>query len=78
MPDIVEILGPRPFPLKESVQDYLQELKDRADTEEQLKSEEEKLAEEKKKAAAEKIKFDPDSAMPAEGDDAEDGDQAKT
>jgi len=34
LPDIVEVMGPRPFPLKESVQDYLQELKDRADTEE--------------------------------------------
>jgi len=29
LPDIVEILGPRPFPLKSSLLDYLEELKDR-------------------------------------------------
>ena len=44
LPDIVEILGPRPFPLKESVQDYLQELKDRKETEEELKEKEDKEA----------------------------------
>jgi AFG3 family protein len=29
LPDIVEILGPRPFPLKASLLEYLEELKDR-------------------------------------------------
>lgn len=29
LPEIVDILGPRPFPLKESLNDYLQELRDR-------------------------------------------------
>jgi predicted HTH domain antitoxin len=27
LPDIVEILGPRPFPLKDSILEYLEELK---------------------------------------------------
>lgn len=29
MPDIVEIMGERPFPMKESVVEYLAELKER-------------------------------------------------
>lgn len=29
LPDIVEILGPRPFPLKASLLEYLEELKER-------------------------------------------------
>ena len=29
LPDIVEILGPRPYPLKESIAQYLEELKER-------------------------------------------------
>ena len=34
LPDIVEILGPRPYPLKESIREYLEELKTRAHEEE--------------------------------------------
>lgn len=49
LPEIVDILGPRPFPLKESVKNYLEELKDRKETEDLLKDEEEKAAEDKKK-----------------------------
>ena len=30
LPDIVEILGPRPFPQKSSLLEYLEELKERA------------------------------------------------
>ena len=30
LPDIVEILGPRPFPHKQNLLDYLEELKERA------------------------------------------------
>ena len=30
LPDIVEILGPRPFPQKASLLEYLEELKERA------------------------------------------------
>jgi len=29
LPDIVDILGSRPYPLKESLLEYLQELRDR-------------------------------------------------
>lgn len=79
LPDIVEILGPRPFPLKESVQDYLQELKDRKETEDQLRDNEQQAADEKRKKDAENIKFDPDAAMPAEGEgeDEKSDDKAK-
>lgn len=30
LPDIVDVLGPRPFPMKKSLLDYLEELKERA------------------------------------------------
>ncbi len=36
LPDIVEIMGPRPFPMKESVKEYLEELKDREAVEAKL------------------------------------------
>jgi len=29
LPDIVDVLGPRPFPQKQSLLDYLEELKER-------------------------------------------------
>lgn len=35
LPDIVEILGPRPFPLKTSLLEYLEELKERIVEDEQ-------------------------------------------
>merc|ERR1711967_39599 len=35
LPDIVEVLGPRPFPQKKELLDYLEELKERKDEEEQ-------------------------------------------
>jgi hypothetical protein len=41
LPDIVEILGPRPFAHKQNLLDYLEELKERA-------QEDEKMAEEEK------------------------------
>ena len=34
LPDIVEILGPRPFPLKASLLEYLEELKERINEDE--------------------------------------------
>jgi len=34
LPDIVEIMGERPFPMKESVVEYLQELKARKEVDE--------------------------------------------
>jgi len=29
LPDIVEIMGPRPFPMKETLKDYLEEMNER-------------------------------------------------
>jgi hypothetical protein len=37
LPDIVECLGPRPYPLKSTVLEYLQELKERKIEEEKTK-----------------------------------------
>jgi hypothetical protein len=38
LPDIVDVLGPRPYPQKQSLLDYLEELKERTkDDEEEAK-----------------------------------------
>lgn len=58
LPDIVDILGPRPYPAKESIIEYLQELRARKDVAVEEDGEEEEA---KKKAAAEATKFDPDA-----------------
>lgn len=68
LPDIVDIMGPRPFPLKETLKDYLQELKDRQEEEEKLKEEELKAQTDKREANAAAIAFDAD---------AEEGDEEK-
>ena len=34
LPDIVEILGPRPFPIKDTLKEYLLELQERNEAEE--------------------------------------------
>lgn len=45
LPDIVDILGPRPFPVKESVIEYLQELRARKSSSiNEIINEEEKIA----------------------------------
>ena len=44
MPEIVEILGPRPFGMKEGLREYLEEMKDRDEVDATL-VEEEKAAE---------------------------------
>lgn len=43
-------------------------MKDRKETEDQIRTEEQEAAEEKRKKDAENIKFDPDAAMPADGE----------
>merc|ERR1712084_149013 len=68
LPEIVEIMGPRPFPLKETLKEYPQELKDRMEEEEKLKEEELKVQAEKREATAAAIAFDAD---------AEEGDEEK-
>ena len=65
LPDIVEIMGERPFAMKESVVEYLQELKARQEVDAQLNEEEARLAAEnelKKKEMNESLKFDVDAA----------------
>ena len=68
LPDIVDILGQRPYPIKESVVEYMQELRARKDQEAEI-AEQEKKAEEEHKAAMEATKFDPDADEKAEADD---------
>ena len=63
--DIVEIMGERPFAMKENVAEYLKELHARKVVDEQIDAEEAKLKEAleaKKKADSENIKFDIDAA----------------
>ena len=67
----MDILGPRPFPLKESLNDYLQELRDRQQVENEMKEEEEKAEAEKKERDAAVLDFDPDAEEAAD-DDADD------
>jgi AFG3 family protein len=55
LPDIIEVLGPRPFPMKESLKEYLEEITERQRDE--IKLAEEKLAKEEEEAA-EKEKAD--------------------
>ena len=68
LPDIVDILGQRPYPIKESVVEYMQELRARKDQEAEI-AEQEKKADEEHKAAMEATKFDPDADEKAEADD---------
>ena len=44
LPEIVELLGQRPYPMKESILEYLQELRERKVQEEENKPEEQKDA----------------------------------
>jgi AFG3 family protein len=71
LPEIVDILGPRPFPLKESLNDYLQELRDRQQVENEMKEEEEKAEAEKKERDAAVLDFDPDAEEAADEEAAE-------
>ena len=53
LPDIVEILGPRPYPLKTSLLEYLEELKERIN-EDEKEAAAEKVEEEKAESDSEK------------------------
>lgn len=48
LPDIVEVLGQRPYPLKASLLEYLEELKDRRVEEDILAKEDEKKKEDER------------------------------
>tara|TARA_B110000285_G_C15118185_1_gene615421 strand:+ start:2126 stop:2515 length:390 start_codon:yes stop_codon:yes gene_type:complete len=54
LPDIVEILGPRPFPLKDSILEYLEELRERDRDDEAIKIKEAEDA----KNLADSVKFE--------------------
>ena len=66
LPDIVEVLGQRPYPLKASLLEYLEELKDRR-VEEDIQAKEE----EKKKEQAEGGGAEPNTTSSDEKKDAE-------
>jgi len=61
LPDIVDILGPRPFPVKESIMEYLTELRTRKEQEDELAAEQEKRAADGVEEAVDNTKFDPDA-----------------
>jgi AFG3 family protein len=54
LPDIVEILGPRPFPMKANILEYLDELRERDREDEEIKIKEEEDA----KNLADSAKFE--------------------
>ena len=62
LPDIVEVLGPRPYPQKKELMDYLEELKER------------RIEEEEKAAQA---AMDAESEEKKPEDEGEDGEQKK-
>lgn len=64
LPDIVDTLGDRPYAVKESVTEYLTELRARNETVDEVRNEEEAKAEAKRKAAIDATKFDPDAEVP--------------
>ena len=81
LPDIVEVMGARPFPMKENVIEYMKELKERQLVDEQLNAEEEELKaaqEAKRKEQADSMKFDVDAAdKQAEADEVKDAEEKK-
>merc|ERR1740133_945283 len=54
-------MGPRPFPMKETLKEYLQELKDRAVLDEEAIRDEKEREDAYKIEMADKIKFDVDA-----------------
>merc|ERR1712079_421736 len=70
LPDIVDILGPRPYPIKESIMEYMTELRERQEKDDEVLAAQEKRAQEEHKAAIDNTKFDPDAE---EADEKEEG-----
>jgi hypothetical protein len=78
LPDIVEILGPRPTPLKASLLDYLEELKERINEDEreaELKKEEEANSENVDKVSEDEGDEDPKEDKDSEEKDKEQKDK---
>jgi len=65
LPDIVEIMGPRPFPMKETVKEYLSELKEREQVEESLAEETFKKWMDNEKANLDKLEKDSEKHVEA-------------
>lgn len=61
MPDIVQVLGPRPFDMKDSLKEYLTELRERAEMDDKLTQEEREAELQKLKALRDSTKFDPNA-----------------
>lgn len=66
LPDIVDTLGDRPHGVKESIAEYLTELRERESEVDDTRAEEEKLADQKLKEAIDDTKFDPNADLPDE------------
>jgi hypothetical protein len=73
LPDIVEVMGPRPFEMKESLKEYLSELKERAEADAQLTAEEKEAEKQKLSELAEATKFDPNAEEEPADEPKEDG-----
>ena len=72
LPDILRVLGDRPFPMKESVREYLQELTERKEKQDQKEADDAaKTAEPESEAAAET----PDASKSTTTTKEEEGDQ---
>lgn len=61
LPDILRVLGDRPYPLKENVREYLQELEER-----KVKEDEKKETDEKAAAANTPLENEPPTEVNAE------------
>jgi hypothetical protein len=66
LPDIVDVLGQRPYPLKETLLEYLQELRDRS-TEEAAEAAKKKAEEDAAATAAAKTPIDAAAEKKEEG-----------
>lgn len=78
LPDIVEVLGPRPYPQKKELMDYLEELKERAIEEEEKAAQAAEQAESEDKAEGDAKKEDDGEKTENEADKEDKSDSAET
>ena len=71
LPDIVEVLGPRPFDMKESLKEYLTELRERAVSDEKLTQEEKDQELKNLKDHQDSTRFDPHAKEESDDEKAE-------
>jgi hypothetical protein len=77
LPDIVDVLGPRPFDMKESLKEYLSELRERATMDENLSQEERDAEIAKLKALQDSAKFDPNAKEDDDNDEPPNGEEKR-